>query len=69
MYISVVILVGISAIFTIGGGLNAVSVEQHDHDKMQIMITNNLQVMWTDFVQAILMIIGALVLLFISKTL
>ncbi|CAG2168177.1 unnamed protein product [Oppiella nova] len=46
MYVSVVILLGISAVFTMAGGLTTV--------------------IWTDFVQTILMIIGALVLVILS---
>ncbi|MCL4139052.1 UNVERIFIED_CONTAM: hypothetical protein GTU68_016566 [Idotea baltica] len=46
LYISVVILLAIAAVFTIVGGLTAV--------------------IWTDFVQTILMIIGSLILMIIS---
>ncbi|CAL4083011.1 unnamed protein product [Meganyctiphanes norvegica] len=46
LYISILILLGIAAAFTIGGGLTAV--------------------IWTDFVQTILMIIGAFILMVIS---
>jgi Na+/proline symporter len=45
LYISILILLAISALFTIAGGLTAV--------------------IWTDFVQTILMIIGALILMFL----
>ena len=47
LYISILILLLIAAVFTIAGGLTAV--------------------MWTDFIQTILMIIGALILAGISK--
>jgi Na+/proline symporter len=43
MYLSVVILLGIAALFTVAGGLTAV--------------------IWTDFVQTILMIVGAFILM------
>ncbi|XP_054166415.1 sodium/glucose cotransporter 4-like [Oppia nitens] len=46
MYVSVIILLAISAVFTMAGGLTTV--------------------MWTDFVQTILMLIGALVLTILS---
>ncbi|CAL4067441.1 unnamed protein product [Meganyctiphanes norvegica] len=46
LYISIIILLAIAAIFTIAGGLTAV--------------------IWTDFVQTILMIIGALILMVMS---
>ena len=42
LYISILILLGLAALFTIGGGLTAV--------------------IWTDFVQSILMVVGALVI-------
>ena len=43
LYLSIIILLAIAAVFTIAGGLSAV--------------------IWTDFVQTILMIIGALILM------
>ncbi|XP_035701108.1 sodium/glucose cotransporter 4 isoform X2 [Folsomia candida] len=46
LYISILILLAIAALFTIAGGLTAV--------------------MWTDFVQTILMIIGAMILMVLS---
>ncbi|CAL4120991.1 unnamed protein product, partial [Meganyctiphanes norvegica] len=46
LYISILILLAIAALFTIGGGLTAV--------------------IWTDFVQTVLMIIGAFILMGIS---
>ena len=46
LYLSILALLAIAAIFTIGGGLSAV--------------------IWTDFVQTILMIIGALWLMITS---
>ena len=42
LYLSILILLGLAALFTIGGGLTAV--------------------IWTDFIQTILMVIGAIVL-------
>lgn len=47
LYISILILLAIAAVFTITGGLTAV--------------------IWTDFVQTIIMLIGALVLMGICK--
>lgn len=49
LYISILILLAIAAVFTITGGLTAV--------------------IWTDFVQTIIMVIGAFVLMGISKKL
>ena len=47
LYVSVLILLALAAIFTIGGGLTAV--------------------IWTDFVQAILMVLGSIVLTALCK--
>ena len=47
LYISVLILLAIAALFTMAGGLTAV--------------------IWTDFVQTILMIVGAFILMAICK--
>ncbi len=47
LYVSVIILLVIAAVFTIGGGLTAV--------------------IWTDFIQTIVMLIGAFYLLIASK--
>lgn len=47
LYVSIVILLAIAALFTIAGGLSAV--------------------IWTDFVQTILMLIGASILMFLCK--
>ena len=47
LYVSVLILLALAAIFTIGGGLTAV--------------------IWTDFVQAVLMVIGSIVLTALCK--
>lgn len=47
MYLSILILLAIAAVFTISGGLSAV--------------------IWTDFVQTILMVIGACILMGMSK--
>ncbi|XP_025090101.1 sodium/glucose cotransporter 4-like [Pomacea canaliculata] len=46
LYVAVIILLGVSAIFTIGGGLTAV--------------------IWTDFIQTIIMVVGALILMVMS---
>lgn len=47
LYISILILLAIAAVFTITGGLTAV--------------------IWTDFVQTIIMLIGAMILMVISN--
>ena len=47
LYLSVVILLALAALFTIGGGLTAV--------------------IWTDFVQAILMVVGSIILTYLGK--
>ena len=47
LYVSVLILLALAALFTIGGGLTAV--------------------IWTDFVQAILMVLGSIVLTALCK--
>ena len=47
LYISVLILLALAALFTIGGGLTAV--------------------IWTDFVQAILMVFGSIILTILGK--
>ena len=47
LYVSVLILLALAALFTIGGGLTAV--------------------IWTDFVQAILMVLGSIILTALCK--
>ena len=47
LYISIIILLSIAALFTIAGGLTAV--------------------IWTDFVQTVLMLIGAIILSALGK--
>lgn len=49
LYISILMLLGIAAVFTVAGGLTAV--------------------VWTDLVQTVLMVLGALVLMFKGKIL
>ncbi|KAL8610906.1 hypothetical protein ACOMHN_056761 [Nucella lapillus] len=46
LYVAVIILLGVAAIFTIGGGLTAV--------------------IWTDFIQTVIMIVGAFILMIMS---
>lgn len=47
LYISILILLAIAAVFTITGGLTAV--------------------IWTDFIQTVLMVVGALILMVLSE--
>ena len=59
LYLAILILLAIAGIFTIGGG-------EDDFDNKnfpQYSITGLSAVIWTDFVQTILMILGAFVLM------